>query len=67
MTKITKSAIAQRLFNSYCNGLSKAMDGNNSIRIFHKPSTDTIHSAWKDVGIELTYAMKKYEKTEQRA
>jgi len=57
MSKKTK-----RIINSYANGFAKSMDFNNKIRITKRSSSVSIHSAWSEIGLELTNVMRMYEK-----
>lgn len=59
-TKI-RQVIRTRFIKSYANGVAKAMDANNDIRVFHKVKRSTVYAAWEDVGNDLTDVMLKHE------
>lgn len=60
--KIRRTHIVKtRFLNSYMNGIAKAMDANNEIRVFHRVKKSTIYTAWKDVGNDLTDVMIDYD------
>lgn len=48
---------------NYFNGIAKAMDGHNSIKISKKCIPATISSVWKGVGDEITSSMTTYSNT----
>ena len=48
----------KKLSNSYLNGIAKAMDAQNSIKIPLNATSATVSSAWKDVGNEIFSSMK---------
>ncbi|MDQ7047519.1 MAG: hypothetical protein Q9M39_07825 [Sulfurovum sp.] len=59
-----ENTIKRRLMNSYIQGIGKAMDANNEIRVFHRCRKSTIYTAWEDVGKDLSNAILEYEEKE---